>query len=540
MHDVRENVRKRRQSLFDHIRTCRGQFRLLAAALLALCLTAGCTNAAVGNGQAGQNTAAAGNGQTQENAAAAETADALTDKAAADETGKAAESAADGEQARQKQTEGTEGEIDNSGHDASNPGGKSEDSGNEAEEDGVTEITFTAVGDNLINEVLYGQAAERAAEKDGEKAYDFSLCYEKMAPFIQEHDVNWIDIETLMTDTLEPSGYPTFSTPGDSGRALIDAGWNVFSLASNHTYDQGAYGIGESLAFWDTMKEEASAAQKEADDQVSAADGDDKAGTDSTGEVHDRTGTDRAEEADDKAAADNAEGICCTGLWEYGTEYDIPILTCKGKKLAFLTYTYGTNDIPTPDGAAGHVIYLDEDGLMAYQIQLAHEQADAVIVSLHWGEEYSHCETEEQRELARRVADMGADLIIGGHPHVVQGAEMLTASDGRKVFCAYSLGNFICAQNSMPNPDAMIGLVLSCTFRFAEDGLTVEDPSLIPILSDYGENYAEDHTVLYRDYSQEQALAHGMRTMFGFTQFDYDYVREMLTEVVGPEYLELP
>ena len=507
MHDVRENVRKRRQSLFDHIRTCRGQFRFLAAALLALCLTAGCTNAAVGNGQAGQNTAAAGNGQTQENAAAAETADALTDKAAADETGKAAESAADGEQARQKQTEGTEGEIDNSGHDASNPGGKSEDSGNEAEEDGVTEITFTAVGDNLINEVLYGQAAERAAEKDGEKAYDFSLCYEKMAPFIQEHDVNWIDIETLMTDTLEPSGYPTFSTPGDSGRALIDAGWNVFSLASNHTYDQGAYGIGESLAFWDTMKEEASAAQKE---------------------------------ADDKAAADSAEGICCTGLWEYGTEYDIPILTCKGKKLAFLTYTYGTNDIPTPDGAAGHVIYLDEEGLMAYQIQLAHEQADAVIVSLHWGEEYSHCQTEEQRELARRVADMGADLIIGGHPHVVQGAEMLTASDGRKVFCAYSLGNFICAQNSMPNPDAMIGLVLSCTFRFAEDGLTVEDPSLIPILSDYGENYAEDHTVLYRDYSQEQALAHGMRTMFGFTQFDYDYVREMLTEVVGPEYLELP
>ena len=310
-----------------------------------------------------------------------------------------------------------------------------------------------------------------------------------------------------MTDTLEPSGYPTFSTPGDSGRALIDAGWNVFSLASNHTYDQGAYGIGESLAFWDTMKEEASAAQKE---------------------------------ADDKAAADSAEGICCTGLWEYGTEYGIPILTCKGKKLAFLTYTYGTNDIPTPDGAAGHVIYLDEEGLMAYQIQLAHEQADAVIVSLHWGEEYSHCQTEEQRELARRVADMGADLIIGGHPHVVQGAEMLTASDGRKVFCAYSLGNFICAQNSMPDPDAMIGLVLSCTFRFAEDGLTVEDPSLIPILSDYGENYAEDHTVLYRDYSQEQALAQGMRTMFGFTQFDYDYVREMLTEVVGPEYLELP
>lgn len=235
-----------------------------------------------------------------------------------------------------------------------------------------------------------------------------------------------------------------------------------------------------------------------------------------------------------------AEGICCTGLWEYGTEYDIPILVCKGKKLAFLTYTYGTNDIETPADSPAHVVYLDEEGLMAYQIGLAREQADAVIVSLHWGEEYNHDETEEQRALAQRAADMGADLIIGGHPHVVEGAEMLTASDGRKVFCTYSLGNFLCAQNSMPDPDAMIGLLLSCTFRFTEGGLSVANHTLIPILSDYGEDYADDHVVLYSDYSQEEALAHGMRTMYGFTEFDYDYIRDMLTEVVGTEYLELP
>ena len=136
---------------------------------------------------------------------------------------------------------------------------------------------------------------------------------------------------------------------------------------------------------------------------------------------------------------------------------------------------------------------------------------------------------------------MGADLIIGGHPHVVQPAEMLTAADGRKVFCAYSLGNFICAQNAMPDPDAMIGLLLSCTFRFDPEGqVTVADPQLIPILSDYKEDYADDHVVLYRDYSEEEALAHGMRSMFDFTQFDYDYVRSMLTRVVGKKYLQLP
>lgn len=361
----------------------------------------------------------------------------------------------------------------------------------------ATEITFTAVGDNLINEVLYGQAAEYAVEAGSSEAWDFTPCYASVAPFIREHDVNWIDIETLMTDTLEPSGYPAFSTPGASGRALYDAGWRVFSICSNHTYDLGTDGITETLAFWDEM-----AAQ--AHDQITAK-------------------------------------ICWTGLWRNGTEDQIPVLECKGKKLAFLTYTYGTNDIELPEDAPAHVIYLSEEDKIARQIRLAHEQADAVIVSLHWGEEYSHIPTQDQRDLAQRVADMGADLIIGGHPHVVQPAEMLTAADGRKVFCAYSLGNFICAQNAMPDPDAMIGLLLSCTFRFDPEGqVTVADPQLIPILSDYKEDYADDHVVLYRDYSEEEALAHGMRSMFDFTQFDYDYVRSMLTRIVGKKYLQLP
>ena len=419
-------------------------------------------------------------------------------------------------QSEREQSEQGQSEQGQSEQGQSEQGQAEEDLADEeqGQKEDITEITFTAVGDNLINEVLYEQAAHRAADAGEGKDYDFAPCYAKISPFIQEHDINWIDIETVMTDSLEPSGYPAFSTPADSGRALIDAGWNVFSLCSNHTYDQGAEGIRQTLAFWNSMKEKT---------------GKEETGQEETGQ--EKTGLNDSRQTD---------GICFTGLWEYGTEYDIPILTCKGRKFAFLTYTYGTNDIDTPAGSPAHVIYLEEEGLMAYQIELAREQADAVIVSLHWGAEYNHEETEDQRALAQRVADMGADLIIGGHPHVAEGAEMLTAADGRKVFCAYSLGNFLCAQNSMPNPDAMIGLLLSCTFRFTDEGLEIEDHALIPILSDYGENYEDDHVVLYADYSEEEALAHGMRTMFGFTEFDYDYVRDMLTDVVGEKYLLLP
>lgn len=480
-----------------------------AALLLLLCLAVTLTTAC-GSAQHSENAGTIRAEQTSlpsgtvQNAEWAEAAQTEASEAAQTESSEAVQT----ESSETAQTKGAEAAQTESSETAQTESSETA----QTEKTDVTEITFTAVGDNLINEVLYGQAAERAAEEEGGNAYDFSPCYAKMAPFIQEHDVNWIDIETLMTDTLEPSGYPSFSTPGDSGRALVDAGWNVFSLCSNHTYDQGADGISETLDFWKRMKEEA-LQNREEQNRESAGSAD---------------------------VLNSADGICCTGLWENGTEYDIPVLTVKGRKLAFLTYTYGTNDIPTPADAIGHVIYLEEEGMIAEQIRLAREQADAVIVSLHWGEEYSHCETQEQRDLAQRVADMGADLIIGGHPHVVQGAEMLTAADGRKVFCAYSLGNFLCAQNSMPDPDAMIGVLLSCTFRFTDRGLSVENPALIPILSDYGDDYEDDHTVLYADYSREQALRHGMRDMFGFTQFDYDYVADMLTEVVGKDYLKLP
>lgn len=490
-------------------RACRVQTRLfpILMALAVFCFAAGCSKTetlhadpSVIRDQDADTSANAEAGQNADTSASAET----------DQNAGAYANAETGQKAEEEKPKGSQaGEMPDS-------------------EEEETLITFTAVGDNLINEVLYEQAAQRAAAAGGEIRYDFAPCYAEIAPFIQEHDVNWIDIETLMTDSLAPSGYPAFSTPGDSGRALIDAGWNVFSLCSNHTYDQGAEGIRQTLAFWKTMQEKAASAEEDGDAGGKADPDDEK---------------DPADEKKDSGRSDNkekADGICCTGLWEYGTEYHIPILVCKGKKLAFLTYTYGTNDIETPVDSPAHVIYLEEEDLMAYQIELAREQADAVIVSFHWGEEYNHNETEEQRALARRAADMGADLIIGGHPHVVEGAEMLTASDGRKVFCTYSLGNFLCAQNSMPDPDAMIGLLLSCTFRFTDDGLSVEDHKLIPILSDYGEDYEGDHVVLYSDYSEEDALAHGMRTMYGFTEFDYDYIRNMLTEVVGTRYLDLP
>ena len=223
-----------------------------AALLLLLCLAVTLTTAC-GSAQHSENAGTIRAEQTSlpsgtvQNAEWAEAAQTEASEAAQTESSEAVQT----ESSETAQTKGAETAQTESSETAQTESSETA----QTEKTDVTEITFTAVGDNLINEVLYGQAAERAAEEEGGNAYDFSPCYAKMAPFIQEHDVNWIDIETLMTDTLEPSGYPSFSTPGDSGRALVDAGWNVFSLCSNHTYDQGADGISETLDFWKGMKE---------------------------------------------------------------------------------------------------------------------------------------------------------------------------------------------------------------------------------------------------------------------------------------------
>ena len=353
-----------------------------------------------------------------------------------------------------------------------------------AEERPENEVRLTAAGDNLIHQRLYEQAAARST--DG--TYDFSYAYDSVASFFEEHDLNWIDVETLVNDQIPPSGYPEFSTPGKDGEALLAAGFNVFSLASNHSYDFGADGITATLDFWSQAL---------------------------------------------------PEGTAATGLWtEEGME-DIPVVTTRGGyTVAFLTYVDFTNAEPDENMPA-RVIYLSETELIERQIRLADELADAVVVSCHWGEEGSHDITDEQRAAARQIAEWGADVIIGDHPHVVQNAEWIPTEDGREVFCVYSLGNFISTQEE---PDELVGLIMDVTLRFpeegAEGGVQVVDPRLIPIVTIYGEEGADSHVIFCRDVTDEEIGQHGVRKEY--PEFGREYIENVLRTNVDEAFLDLP
>ena len=348
----------------------------------------------------------------------------------------------------------------------------------------VQTVRFSATGDNLIHGPIYKQAKRRAT---GTEAYSFDYCYEHIAPFYAQQDVNWINQETLCNDELEPSSYPTFSTPGDCARALYRAGVRVFSLSNNHTYDKGASGIAATLRFWESMPED----------------------------------------------------VVTTGLWRGADDYSrIPIQTVNGVTIAYLSYTEHTNGIPQSSAMTANVIYTSQTDVIEKQVRLAREQADFVVVGVHWGVEDSHSIVDSQRQLAQKLADWGADLIVGTHPHVLQDAQWLTSEDGRTVFAAYSLGNFISTQN---RPDQLVGAILTVQFQktTAPDGSVhraVLEPVLHPTVTHYDAGKSNVRTYLLQDYTEELARAHGVQAKY--PGFSLEKIRQIVRENITDEFLE--
>ena len=351
----------------------------------------------------------------------------------------------------------------------------------------TTSLRFSATGDNLIHDGIYKQAARRA-QANGESGYDFAFCYQYVQDFYADFDINWINQETLVNDELEPSSYPCFSTPGDMGRQLYDIGFRVFSLSNNHTYDKGAAGIAATRRFWASLPQDA---------------------------------------------------VTC-GLYEGPEDYEnIVIQQVEGVSIAYLSYTEFTNGIPTPKDAEANLIYTSETEVLQRQIELARRQADFVVVSVHWGVEGSHTVTQAQRDLAQQMADWGADVIIGTHPHVVQNAQWLTSADGRQAFVAYSLGNFLNAQSTA---DTMIGVILSFEIEKTTwpDGTTqtiLKDPRLHPTVNHYDANYSQIRMYLYQDYTDALAQSHGVRA--NFPGFDRSYIESVLRQHIDNTFLDL-
>ncbi len=338
-------------------------------------------------------------------------------------------------------------------------------------------ISFTASGDNLIHEPVFRAARDKA----GGKGYDFGYAYEGVADFFKGHDINLINAESLITSSGEASDYPYFETPSECGEALACAGFDVFCLSNNHIYDKGPEGVNGTDAFYKGL-----------------------------------------------------EDTLAFGLYDREALYDIPMLERDGVRVSFLGYTYGTN-LPEPLEADKRVVLLDETDIIKEQLRLARDSSDIVVVSCHFGNENSHEITDSQRAIAKTLADWGADLIIGTHPHVIQDAGWFNTKDGRRALVCYSLGNFL---SSMKWTGQLLGLTLECRFEGVPGGkFIIKDAGLKPNVTVYGPYFKEPRVKWLSDYSREEAEAG--RRAYGDIDYSYDRIIEILTKNVSEEFLDM-
>ena len=312
----------------------------------------------------------------------------------------------------------------------------------------MSKIILRAVGDNLIHKQLY------EAARSGDGTYDFTGMYEHVRPLLEEADIAVINQETiLVTDDAKVSSFPAFGSPTAVGEAILDAGFDVVTHASNHALDKGYEAISDSVNFWEGHK-----------DRIRYAG------------IH-------------TSAKDQS---------------DIRILERKGIKVAILNYTEPLNfhRIPSSHPYCVDVMKFYTKDRIRDQIKKAKVLADIVIVFPHWGCEYLYEPVKKQKKWAAFFANAGADLIIGTHPHVLQHTTKITTKDGRIVPCLYSLGNFISCQI---NQGTMLGGMADIRIEKSAEGVAVTSADIIPLVTHTDDSYSYFTTYPLSAYTDELA-----------------------------------
>ena len=341
----------------------------------------------------------------------------------------------------------------------------------EEKEDSV--VSFMAVGDNLIHAAIYMNAYAKYG------AYEFDDIYSEIKYFVESKDVAYINQETILGGTeLGLSHYPMFNSPHEIGEAVANAGFDWIASCSNHSMDKFEAGIISDLNFWDQYPD-----------------------------------------------------IVTTGLnRSFKEQQTNKYIERNGVKFGVLGYTYGTNGIEIPEGKE-YLVNLYSKERIKEDVERLKGTCDSILVSMHWGDEYSTTPNAEQLELAQYMADLGVDVIIGEHPHVIQPMDWVEGKDGNRTLVIYSLGNFLSSQDE---PFNMLGGCAS--FDIRKDGntgeITVENVKWYPVVNhisngDYTAGTRDYRVYLLKDYTDELASQHRL----GVTrQYFIDKTEEVMND----------
>ncbi len=347
---------------------------------------------------------------------------------------------------------------------------------------GSTKANLVCAGDNLIHLAILNEAKSRA--KDG--TFDFTYAYENIKDIISGADLAFLNQEVAIVPSKAVSSYPLFNSPPQLLDHMIDIGFDVFNQSTNHILDMGIDGTMEDLKLFESK-----------------------------------------------------DNIILTGLYKTWDDMFKPETIVRNDiTFSFCGFTQYLNGLTVPTDSDLGLVYLTdtrhtEDELystMEKMIQENKKASDICCVSMHWMIEDVTTPTEPQRAIAEKLANYGADIIIGTGPHVLQPIEYITRTDGSKALVIWSLGNFISTQANFPN---VLGGIADVTVEknYETGKTTVSDVGFIPTLAHYEYGKTNVRIMPFSKYTNELALAHGSGNL------TYDSVDKYYKEMFG-DYLK--
>ena len=262
-------------------------------------------------------------------------------------------------------------------------------------EENIKKIKLLATGDGLIHSVIF------KSYQNANGGFDFTPALSDVKDIISDYDIAYYNQETPMGDaTLDYSGYPRFYVPKEFGDAMMDAGFNTVSLASNHSLDRGEAGILQTVKYYKT-----------------------------TNLLY--NGINDSKEMRNNYIIKEKNGITYT----------------------LLSYTTLTNGLSVPAGK-DYLLNIYDEEKVKEDIKNVRDKVDVLIVAMHWGEEYQSSPNDSQKQIAKTLTDAGVDIIIGNHPHILQPITKINDT-----IVMYSLGNFISNQYGNDDYNKLVGFM---------------------------------------------------------------------------------
>jgi len=289
-------------------------------------------------------------------------------------------------------------------------------------------LSLIMVGDVLIHSSVYDDAYE-------EGKYNFDKMLSLITPIVKDYDLAFYNQESILGGTkLGLSSYPAFNSPQEVGETFIEAGFNLVSLANNHTLDLGKKGVINSNNYWKTQKD-----------------------------------------------------VLTSGSYNSLSEKNnIQIKEKNGIKYTLLAYTTTTNGIEPTNS---YYVNVYSEKQVAQDIQEVRDKVDLLLVSMHWGEEYNNEVTDEQEKIANYLSNLEVDIIIGHHPHVIEPIDYIGDT-----LVIYSLGNFLSGQEGI---DKRIGLMVSVDIEKKDNEIIISAPTANLTYMSYKENKIKSNFKIY-------------------------------------------